>query len=91
LLEETGYVASHWRHFATAHPCIGYSDERIEFFLAEGLTLQRRQLDHGEFLDVFTLTLADALALVDGGEITDIKTIAGLFWLERLRRGATAG
>lgn len=91
LLEETGYVASHWRHLATTYPCIGYSDERMEFFLAEGLTPQRQQLDHGEFLDVFTLTLPDALALVDGGEIIDIKTITGLFWLERLRRAGLAG
>ena len=57
------------------------------FYLAKELTLRKPQLDDGEFLDVFTLTLADALALVDAGDITDIKTITGLFWLERFRRG----
>lgn len=86
LKEETGYAARDWRHLFTAYPCIGYSDERMLFYLANGLTLHVPQLDAGEFLDVFTLSLADALALVDAGEITDIKTITGLFWLERLRR-----
>ena len=87
MLEETGYVAREWRHVFTAYPCIGYSDERMLFYLAKELTLRKPQLDDGEFLDVFTLTLADALALVDAGDITDIKTITGLFWLERFRRG----
>jgi 8-oxo-dGTP pyrophosphatase MutT (NUDIX family) len=32
LLEETGYVASDWEYLGVMHPCIGYSDERIEIF-----------------------------------------------------------
>jgi ADP-ribose diphosphatase len=86
LLEETGYVARDWKHLATTYPCVGYSTERMEFYQATGMTLQQRQLDEEEFLDVFTLPLADALALVDSGDISDIKTITGLFWLERLQR-----
>jgi ADP-ribose pyrophosphatase len=86
LLEETGYVAREWKRLMAVHACIGYSNERIEFYQASGLSLQRRQLDDGEFLDVFTLPLADALALVDNGEITDTKTMLGLFWLERQSR-----
>jgi ADP-ribose pyrophosphatase len=89
LREETGYSASSWRHLLTTFPCIGYSTERMEFYLASGLTLEERQLDEEEFLDVFTLPLADALMLVADGEIVDVKTIAGLFLLERMqtRRG----
>ena len=37
LLEETGYVAAEWRELGRLHPCIGYSDERIDFFLAHRL------------------------------------------------------
>ena len=33
LREETGYVASEWIHLTTAWPCIGYADERMEYFL----------------------------------------------------------
>jgi ADP-ribose pyrophosphatase len=87
LLEETGYVASEWTHITTAWPCIGYSDERIEYFLARGLTHQGSQLDDGEFLEVFELSLADAIDWVRTGRITDSKTIVGLFWMEKLEHG----
>lgn len=86
LLEETGFVAATWQHLFTAHPCIGYSDERMVFYRAAGLTLQNRQLDEGEFLEVFTLPLAHALVMIESGAITDIKTITGLFWLARQAR-----
>jgi ADP-ribose diphosphatase len=87
LLEETGYVAAEWTHLTTAWPCIGYADERIEYFLARGLSHQGRQLDDGEFLEVFDLSLADALDWVRLGKINDSKTIVGLFWLEKILQG----
>jgi ADP-ribose pyrophosphatase len=87
LQEETGYVARDWTHLATSWPCIGYADERIEYFLARGLSHQGRQLDDGEFLEVFELSLADALEWVRQGKINDSKTIVGLFWLEKTLNG----
>ena len=44
-------------------------------------------LDEGEFLEVMTLPLVEALDWVREGRITDPKTIVGLFWAEKLRRG----
>lgn len=86
LLEETGYEAAQWEHIATLHPSVGYADEHIELYRARRLTLRQRKLDEGEFLDVFTLPLTEALSWVEKGQITDVKTVAGLFWLERLSR-----
>lgn len=83
LLEETGYVAREWQHLTMAFPCIGYSDERLEYFVARGLTHQGRKLDEGEFLEVFELSLSEALEWIRLGKITDGKTIVGLFWLEK--------
>jgi ADP-ribose pyrophosphatase len=83
LLEETGYVAREWIHLTTAFPCIGYSDERLEYFIARGLTHQGSKLDAGEFLEVFELSLSDAIEWIRLGKITDSKTIVGLFWLEK--------
>jgi len=83
LLEETGYVAREWTHLTTAWPCIGYADERMEYFLARGLTLQERKLDEGEFLEVFELPLRDAMDWIRQGKINESKTILGLFWLEK--------
>src|ERR1035437_5454818 len=46
LREETGYRAKSWRHLGTMHPCIGYSNERIEIFLSQGLSYVGHELDH---------------------------------------------
>lgn len=84
LLEETGYAASDWEYIGVMHPCIGYSDERIEIFAARGLRLAGdKQLDHNEFLEVLELAREEAKAAVWNGQITDAKTIAALYWLDR--------
>lgn len=87
LLEETGYVASEWIHLTTAWPCIGYADERMEYFVARGLTHQGRKLDEGEFLEVFELSLVEALEWIRQGKINESKTMVGLFWLEKYLNG----
>ena len=87
LLEETGYIAAEWTHLTTAWPSIGYADEHIEYFLARGLTYQGHNLDDGEFLEVFELSLDEAMEWVRQGKINDSKTIVGLFWLEKTLKG----
>ncbi|MDO9601223.1 MAG: NUDIX hydrolase [Rhodocyclaceae bacterium] len=88
LREETGYKASLWRHLGGMHPAIGYADERIEIFWAQGLSYVGAELDHDEILDVSELTIADALLAVRDGEITDAKTITALLWAEKTLSGA---
>lgn len=84
LLEETGYTASDWEYLGVMHPCIGYSDERIEIFEARGLHLAgEKQLDHNEFLDVLEVSPEEARQAVWEGRITDAKTVTALFWLDR--------
>ena len=84
LLEETGYVASDWEYIGVMHPCIGYSDERIEIVAARGLHLAGdKQLDHNEFLEVVELAPAEAKAAVRTVQITDAKTITALYWLDK--------
>ncbi len=83
LLEETGYTATDWVHLTTTWPCIGYADEKIEYYLARGLTMQGRNLDDGEFLEVFELSLTEAIDWIRQGKINDSKTIIGIFWLEK--------
>ena len=87
LLEETGYIAKKWRYVTTLHPCIGYSDEKLLYYLAEDLTFTSASLDDGEHLEVFTLTLAAAVDWVRTGKITDNKTVSGLLWAEKVLRG----
>lgn len=87
LREETGYKARNWHHLSTMHPCIGYSNERIEIFLAHGLSYIGHQRDHGEHLEILEMSLSDAVMAVRDGEITDAKTITALFWAEKLYTG----
>jgi len=61
------------------HPCIGYSDERIEVFLARGLRYVGNDLDEEEFLEVLSLSAEAAEQGVLNGSITDAKTISALF------------
>jgi len=83
LLEETGYVAAEWRRLGIIHNAIGYSDEGIELWLARGLERREQKLEPGEFLEVFSLPLAEAQEMVRDGRITDAKTVAGLLWMTK--------
>jgi ADP-ribose pyrophosphatase len=83
LLEETGYVAERWSHIGTLHPLITYSTERIEIYTADALTFIGAKLDAGEFIEIFSATLEEALAWIDRGEVTDVKTMLGLLLLAR--------
>ena len=84
LLEETGYVADKWTLLYSTLPCVGYSDERIEFFLARELSFKGASLDEGEFLETLRLPLAEALEWVRDGTIRDTKTMLGLLWADRM-------
>lgn len=84
LREETGYVAKDWEYLGVMHPCIGYSDERIEIFAARGLTLEGdKELDHNEFLEIVELSPEEARQAVWDGRITDAKTITSLFFIDK--------
>jgi ADP-ribose pyrophosphatase len=82
LIEECGYTARSWRHLATLHPCVGYSDERYELYLARDLEFVGRALDDGEFLEVVPMAIADVRQYIRDGRITDVKVVTGLAWLE---------
>jgi ADP-ribose pyrophosphatase len=84
LREETGYQANQWEYLGVMHPCIGYSNERIDIFLARDLqTTSGQALDHNEFLEVVELCPQEAIQCVWNGSITDAKTITALFWLNK--------
>jgi ADP-ribose pyrophosphatase len=80
LLEETGYVAGEWSRLCAVDTSIGYSDERIEFYLARKLILKERKLDAGEFLETFLAPFDEAVEMVRDGRITDVKTVAAILW-----------
>lgn len=83
LREETGYIATEWKHLGLMHPCIGYSNERIEIFAAYGLEREGDQeLDDNEFLDLVEYSPAELRRMVKNGVITDAKTITALYFAD---------
>jgi len=87
LAEETGYTAREYVYLTRIHPIISYSTEFIDVYLARGLTAGERKLDDGEFLELFTAKLTDVSEWIRTGKITDVKTIIGTFWLEKILSG----
>ena len=87
LREETGYQASHWAYAGPVHLAIAYSTEVIHLFFARGLSAGERQLDEGEFLDVFAASLEQLQAWARAGQLTDAKTQFCLLWAQNLRSG----
>jgi ADP-ribose pyrophosphatase len=88
LLEETGYRAREWARAGQMHLAIAYSTEVIHIYFARGLTPGERQLDPGEFLDVFSATSDELLAWCRGGQVTDAKTLSCMVWLQNVLSGA---
>jgi ADP-ribose pyrophosphatase len=82
LLEETGYRAARWDHLGGFHNAIGYSDERIDVYLARDLTQVGTAGEAGEVLQVFTWQRSELLPRAHAGEITDVKTLIGIYWLQ---------
>jgi ADP-ribose pyrophosphatase len=88
LQEETGYTASQWQFICTIHNAIAYSDEHLDLYLARGLSAGQARLDDGEFLETFRATVPELLEMVRSGQVTDVKTVIGTFWLEKILAGS---
>jgi ADP-ribose pyrophosphatase len=78
LQEETGLAAARLEPLLPIWMTPGFCDERIHLFLARGLTEGAAALEDDEWLRPVRVPLGEALAMIDRGEITDAKTIAGL-------------
>ena len=87
LREETGYTAQEWARAGQMHPVIAYSTEAIDIWFARGLQPGPRQLDSGEFLDVFSATPEQLLHWCQQGQVTDAKTVSGALWLQNVLGG----
>jgi ADP-ribose pyrophosphatase len=87
LREETGYEAREWIYLGGFHNAIGYCDERIEVYLARGLTAGAARTDAGEVIETFTAPWREVLDGIRDGSLTDVKTIIGIHWLEKFLAG----
>jgi ADP-ribose pyrophosphatase len=88
LREETGYRARQWAHAGVLHPVIAYSTEFIDIWFARDLLPGPRNLDEGEFLEVFTASPEAFFGWCRDGQITDGKTLTAALWLQNTLFGS---
>jgi ADP-ribose pyrophosphatase len=89
LAEETGYAAGRLAPLVAYHTSKSVVDETAHLFWAAGLVAAPAAPDPTEFIEVHPMPFAEALALVERGEITDSMTvIAVLHAARRLAAGA---
>ena len=83
LEEEIGYRANKLTLLANIHPAVGFTDEKMWLYLAEGLVKTKQSLDADEFLSLSPTKLNEAVDMVWSGKITDVKTIIGILWAQK--------
>jgi len=87
LREETGLIAKRWQLLTRIHTSNSVTDEEGFIFLAEDLSQGENQLDETEAdLKVRKLPLAEAVAMVKRGEITDSMSMVGLLMASEMRK-----
>ena len=82
LREEAGLEAARWTHLGATYPGIGYTDERIELYLAEGLTEHAQEADDDEFVEPVRMPFAEAVRMARAGELLDAKTCVAVLLAE---------
>ena len=86
LSEETGYEADRITKLTTVATTVGFSNEYIHIYAAEGLKAGKQHTDEDEFINVVKMPLEKAVELVLNGEIYDAKSVTAILMLERNRR-----
>lgn len=85
--EEVGVKVGRLEPLGAIWTTPGFTDERIWLFLATDLEPSYQALEEDEVLEIESMALPDALALVDSGEITDSKSLIALLKAERFLAG----
>jgi ADP-ribose pyrophosphatase len=80
LVEETGYRAESLRFLWSMYSTPGFCEERIHFFVAEGLTPGAAQPEDDEDFELRTWSIEEAWQLVERDELRDAKTQIALAW-----------
>jgi 8-oxo-dGTP pyrophosphatase MutT (NUDIX family) len=88
LAEEIGLQADRWTFLKAYKSSVGFTDETVHLFLAEGLSPAVGEHDSGEDerIEIVKWPLSD----LDGAlaAVSDSKTVIGLLLYERRRRSA---
>jgi len=83
LIEETGYEATVIEPLCVFYTSPGFTNETMHAFVARGLSHVGQALEATEQIEVETIALDEAMAMVREGKIRDGKTMTALLYYER--------
>lgn len=87
LKEETGYIAGNIQKALAIHSSPGFSDEVLHLYVATQLSESISCPDEDEFISCRKYSIPECISMVHNGQITDAKTIIGIFLADRIRKG----
>lgn len=86
LREETGATCQKLTYLGLFRSTPAILDEKIDLYLAEGLTFGERDLDDDEFLNTVRIPLSELVEDVMQGRITDGKTLVAILKVNEILR-----
>ncbi|RWR15034.1 NUDIX domain-containing protein [Siminovitchia fortis] len=88
LEEETGYRAGKMEYISSFYTSPGFADEIIHLYLATGLEKVENPADgdEDEFVELFELTLEEALECIRNERIYDAKTVFAVQYLQLMEK-----
>ncbi|PKK96974.1 MAG: ADP-ribose pyrophosphatase [Tenericutes bacterium HGW-Tenericutes-3] len=77
LEEETGYITKHMEFYKRIYPCVGYSDEYIDLFIARDCEKvdHPKAMDTDENIECFFYQPNEIKDLIESDQIGDSKTL----------------
>lgn len=89
LAEETGLKAGRWTEIMRLHTSNSITDEEAIVYVAEDLVAGEPDFGETEDIEIRKLPFAEAVAMVERGEITDGVSVAGILSVARQRAAAS--
>lgn len=86
LREETGYSCSRLERLTTFWTTPGFTDERIDLFLAAGLAPGDTAREDDEVIEMHELRWSEVLGMVRDGVIDDAKSVIAILHAEIWKR-----
>ncbi|MFC1568431.1 NUDIX domain-containing protein [Candidatus Margulisiibacteriota bacterium] len=87
LEEETGFHAKKVKKVWAGYASPGYSDELIQFCLAEDMTRMKQNTEEDEFIEVDLVDLDACVDMLKNGKINDNKTMIGITIADKHLKG----
>jgi ADP-ribose pyrophosphatase len=78
LHEETGVINGEITLLATIYTTPGFSNEKMDIFIATGFSEIENKPDQDEFLHVIKIGIDECIRMIDDGIIMDAKSIIGI-------------